>query len=194
VWGWVRATLLGNDSGRVCFYLLRVWCTDQIQKPDSRQFLMALTKQQFYLVEPVNIYTRSFFRVLTFLVATFIQVLIGLLFRPMPLRIMVWLTGAAIVVFVAMETSLLLTQTRTHKISFQCCPFASLQTELDATLSFQTSVKTEESNSLSNHMPLSPSWEATSCSVTQELPNILWNPTVLNRVHKTPTGRYSQRD
>jgi hypothetical protein len=116
--------------------------------PDSEtglgQFLMTLTKQQFYLVEPVNVYTRSFFRVLTFFVATFIQVLIGLLFGPMPLRIMVTLPDAAIVVFVAMEAPLHIT----HDILLQCFPFASVQIELVATLSFQTSLKTEESNSL----------------------------------------------
>lgn len=121
--------------------------------PDSEtglgQFMVALTKQQFYLVEPVNIYTRSFFRVLTvFFVSTFIQMLIGLLFRPMPLRVMVRLADAATVVFVAIEAPLLLTQTRTHAVLLHCCPFASLRTELVATLSFQASVKTEESNSL----------------------------------------------
>jgi hypothetical protein len=35
-------------------------------------------------------------------------------------------------------------------------------------------------------MQLSRSWEATSFSVTQEFPNILWNPKVRYRVDKSP--------
>jgi hypothetical protein len=75
----------------------------------------------------------------------------------MPLRIMVRLADAAILVFVAMETPLPLTQTSTQEICLQCCPLARLETELVATLSFQTSVITEGSNSLTNDMQLSPS-------------------------------------
>jgi hypothetical protein len=35
-------------------------------------------------------------------------------------------------------------------------------------------------------MELNPSWEAASSLGTQELPNILWNPEVHHRVHKSP--------
>jgi hypothetical protein len=33
---------------------------------------------------------------------------------------------------------------------------------------------------------LSPSWGATNCAATQELPSISWNPKVQHHVHKSP--------
>jgi hypothetical protein len=61
------------------------------------------------------------------------------------------LADAAIVVFIATETQLLLTQTRTQEICLQCRLLARLHTELVAMLSFQTSVKSEKSHSLTTY-------------------------------------------
>jgi hypothetical protein len=38
---------------------------------------------------------------------------------------------------------------------------------------------------ITNFVELSASWDAANCAATQELPNILWNPRVYNRVQKS---------
>jgi hypothetical protein len=57
-------------------------------------------------------------------------------------------------------------------------------------------LKLGPTHNLTNYMEQSPSWEANMLSATQEIPRILWNPKVHNRIHKStpPVPILSQID
>jgi hypothetical protein len=57
----------------------------------------------------------------------------------------------------------------------------SEETEIFITTAVRTSNPT-----LINSMDMSPSWEAVTCAVTQELPSSLWSPKVRYTVYKSP--------